>query len=57
MTKDELIQYLESTDEDEVFIKIDNTLYDFTFENVPEQFDGFDTVFPAALALVASTEQ
>lgn len=48
----ELIEALYSCPEDEIFIKADDGLLDdFTIEHVDEQFDGFDTVQPACLAL------
>ena len=37
---------------EEVYIKIDGTLYDFDVEFVEEQFDGFYTAYPACVALV-----
>lgn len=52
MKTSELIETLYSCPEDEVFIKADDGLLDdFTIEHVDEQFDGFDTVQPACLAL------
>lgn len=30
----------------------DGTLYDFTIEDTEEQFDGFDTLYPAGLKIV-----
>lgn len=48
----ELIEALYSCPEDEVFIKADDGLLDdIIIEHVDEQFDGFDTVQPACLAL------
>lgn len=53
MTKFELISRLcDDDEEEEVYIRIDGTLYEFTCEHVDEQFDGFDTAYPACIALV-----
>lgn len=53
MTKEYLLQLLDTfEEEEEIFVKINDTLYDFDVEQVPETFDGFDTVYPAALALI-----
>lgn len=49
----ELIELLYSVDEEEVFVKIDDTLYDIEVEHNEEVFDGFDTVYPATIALKA----
>lgn len=46
------INLLNSCEEEEIFVKVDDTLYDFELESVPECFDGFDTVYPASIALV-----
>jgi len=46
---------LSSSDEEEVFIKTgDNRLEDIETEHIEESFDGFDTVYPAAIALKAA---
>jgi len=34
----------------------DGTLYDFTFEDTEEAFDGFDTFYPAGLKIVKHAE-
>lgn len=50
----ELMEILSSSSEDEVYIKADDGLLDdIEIEHVEEQFDGFDTVYPAAIALKA----
>ena len=41
-----------SDDVEEVYIEIDGVEYEFTVEERPEVFDGFDTVYPAHIALV-----
>ena len=53
MRKSELIRLLSSSDEEEVYIDIDGTLYDIETGYVDEVFDGFDTVYPAYLTLKA----
>lgn len=51
MNKYELIELLYSSDEEEVFIEIDDTLYEIEIGHQEETFDGFDTVYPASLTL------
>ena len=52
MNKLELIRLLYSSDEENVYIQAeDGLLDDFVVEHVEEQFDGFDTVYPAAIKL------
>lgn len=53
MKKSELIELLFSSDEEEVFIVIDDNEYDIENEvkHLPEAFDGFFTLTPAALGL------
>lgn len=46
----------DNDDEEEVYIKLDDTLYELRFENIPEYFDGFETVYPECLALVPIIE-
>lgn len=41
---------------EEVFVKVDGTLCDFSLEYTEESIDGFDTVFPACVALVPDKE-
>ena len=53
MKKSELIKRLYSASEDEVYIEIDGVLYDIDFGHEEEKFDGFYTVYPAALTLKA----
>lgn len=52
MKVSELIKVLYSSSEEEVFIKFEDGLLDeIEVEHIEEQFDGFDTVYPAAIAL------
>lgn len=53
MKKSDLIRLLSSSEEDEVFIYIDNECreIDTEIEHVPESFDGFIEFFPAAIGL------
>lgn len=54
MKKIDLINILTADDEEEeVFVKIDDTLYEVEVEHVPECFDGFETAYPACVALKA----
>ncbi len=54
MKKSELIRTLCSSSEEEVYIKApDGLLDDIEIEHIEEQFDGFDTVYPACIALKA----
>ena len=57
MRKLELIRLLSSSDEDEVFIEVNNTLYDIEIGHVEEVFDGFDTVYPACLTLKVKDDE
>lgn len=34
----------------------DGTLYDFTIDDTEEQFDGFDTFYPAGLKIVVKKQ-
>lgn len=59
MKKSEALMALYSMFEqgaEEVFVKVDGTLCDFTLEYIEEQFDGFDTAYPACVALVPTRE-
>ena len=56
MRKSNLIRLLSSSDEEEVYIDIDGTLYDIETGYVDEVFDGFDTVYPACLTLKAKED-
>lgn len=47
----ELIELLYSVDEEEVYVNIDNDLYEIDIEHHEEVFDGFDTVYPACISL------
>lgn len=53
MNRLELIEILSSSDEEEVLIQIDDTLYEVDEEvlHKEETFDGFYTAFPAAIVL------
>ena len=53
MNRLELIEILSSSDEEEVLIQIDDTLYEVDEEvlHKEEKFDGFYTAFPAAIVL------
>lgn len=53
MNKLELIKLLSSSDEEEVFLEDPETelLHDIDIKHIEEQFDGFDTAYPACLAL------
>lgn len=57
MRKSKLIGLLSSSDEEEVYIDIDGTLYDIDTGHVDEVFDGFDTVYPACLTLKAKEDE
>ena len=49
MTKSELINLLCSNDEEEVYIEIDDVLYDVEISHQDMIFDGFDTAYPACI--------
>lgn len=51
MNKSELIDLLLSSDEEEVFIEIDEWQYEIEISHIEETFDGFDEVFPASISL------
>lgn len=53
MNRLRLIELLSSCHEDEVLLRSpeDGILDDFVIEHVEEQFDGFDSVYPASIAL------
>lgn len=51
MTKYELIKLLSSADEEEVFVEIDDVLYDIEIGHQEESFDGFFTAYPATLTI------
>ena len=54
MNKYELIDLLSSSDEEDVYIEAEDVLLDdFSVEHVEDQFDGFDTVYPSCIKLVA----
>lgn len=56
MQKSELINLLCSNDEEEVYINIDDVLYDVEIGHQDMIFDGFDTVYPACITLSAKKE-
>lgn len=53
MKKSKLIELLSSSDEEYVAIEIDGQVYGISDElgHVEEQFDGFDTAYPASVTL------
>lgn len=53
MKTSELIELLSCVDEEEVFIEIDDLLYDIQIGHVEETFDGFDTVYEACIKIQA----
>lgn len=57
MDKEVFIEYLRRCEGDEVFVKIDNVLYEPKVEKVEEQFDGFDTFYPSCVSVTARKEQ
>lgn len=59
MNKYDLIELLSSSDEEDVFLRIDGELYDISNETeyLPESFDGFATAWPAAIALLPKEKE
>lgn len=58
MNRLDLIDALSSADEEEVLIDIDGVLYEID-ENIgheEQKFDGFDTLYPAAIVLKPKDE-
>ena len=58
MNKYDLINALSSAEEDEILIDIDGVLYEID-ENIgheDQKFDGFDTLYPAAIVLKVKYE-
>lgn len=51
MKKSELIEHLLSSDDEYVYLLVDDTEYDITFDRQEETFDGFCTAYPAAIIL------
>lgn len=51
MNKSELINLLYSNSEEELYIEKDGYLYEIEIGHQEEQFDGFDTVYPACIVL------
>lgn len=47
----DLIERLSCADEKEVYVEINGVQYDFELGQCEETFDGFFTVFPAAIVL------
>ena len=58
MNKYDLINALSLCEEDEVFIDINGTLYEIDKElgHEEQKFDGFDTLYPAAIVLKVKDE-
>jgi hypothetical protein len=56
MTRLELIDALSCAEEEEILLESDGWLCDFEIERVEESFDGFDTVSPACLKIVAKKD-
>ena len=59
MKKSRLIELLSSADEDYVAIDVDGQLYGISDEpgHEPEQFDGFDTAYPAMIVIRAIDDE
>lgn len=59
MNKFDLIDALSSKSEQEVLIEIDGMLYEIEEDlgYAPAAFDGFDTVYPAAIVLKPKMEE
>lgn len=59
MKKSRLIELLSSADEEYVALEIDGQLYGIADEpgHEPEQFDGFDTAYPAMIVLRATDDE
>lgn len=55
MRTSDLIEILCSASEEEVYVEIDDTLYEIEVGCHEETFDGFDTVYPACLSLKAKS--
>lgn len=51
MKKSELIARLSSMPEDEVYVEIDDVQYDMKVDVSEATFDGFYTVYPAAVII------
>lgn len=56
MKTSELIEILCSASEEEVYVEIDDTLYEIEIGHQDEAFDGFDTVYPACLTFKPKNE-
>lgn len=56
MKTSELIEILCSASEEEVYVEIDDTLYEIEIGHQDEAFDGFDTVYPACLTFKAKRQ-
>lgn len=56
MDKEVFIEYLNRCEGGEVFVKIDNVLYEPVVEEVEERFDGFCSVYPACVSVTARQE-
>lgn len=56
MKLSDLTERLSSAAEEEVFVEIDGVQYDFDLDRSEETFDGFFTVYPAAIILKPKLE-
>lgn len=56
MKLSDLTERLSSATEEEVFVEIDGVQYDFDLDRSEETFDGFFTVYPAAIILKPKLE-
>lgn len=57
MKTSELIEILCSASEEEVYVEIDDTLYEIELGHQEEAFDGFDTAYPACLTVKAKNNE
>lgn len=56
MKTSDLIEILCSANDEEVYVEIDDTLYEIEIGHQDEVFDGFDTVYPACLTFKAKRQ-
>lgn len=57
MKTSELIEILCSASEEEVYVEIDDVLYEISIGHQDEAFDGFDTVYPACITLKPKNDE
>lgn len=57
MKTSELIEILCCASEEEVYVEIDDTLYEIEIGHQDEAFDGFDTVYPASITLKPQNDE